>query len=85
MELQYRTVAFDAISGAGKSLLISKVFGDLKLKGADISIIPDITRYTQIQTPFNNLFDGGGFEKFSYYYLFLDREMVSSILWLQLM
>jgi len=71
--MKYNTVLFEGVSGAGKSTVISRIFYDLKLRGLNVAIIPDITHFTHILIPHNNLFEGGGIEEFCYYFLFLDR------------
>lgn len=68
-----KIVLFDGVSGSGKSTVISKIFYELKKRNINLAIIPDITHFTQILIPFNNLYEGGGIEEYSYFYLFLDR------------
>jgi len=61
------------VSGAGKSTIIAHDFLLGKLRGDNIAVIPDIVHFTRVETPKSNLYDGGGFEEFAYWYLFLDR------------
>jgi len=68
-------VAFIGVSGAGKSTLIAKKFYEEKMKGRDIAVIPDLVHFKRVETPKLNLYEGGTFEQYSYYYLFLERYL----------
>jgi len=68
-----RVIAYVGVSGAGKSTLIAKDFLGGKMKGENIAIVPDVVHFTRVETPKSNLFDGGAFEEYAYFYLFLDR------------